>query len=380
MIKSRIPTLSTAKSNITKILVPLFFILSVATLYYFEPASFEESWKGRISYMIFLWILILELAMSWRKLSKKKFTPVRIIALVLALMGPILYITAFFRLGLNSNVIQLGEILGDYTGLEERAGIYTSSFVKFHLPISFEHIVLSFLFTISIWLMYGFNGIRKTSISLFFIWAIGTFYMIDTFYPFNTFTILQSLSPLTTCCAAFVLNVMGYDIKVHNGVVLYDPNVLSRRFPNIEVNWPCSGIHSLIIYTLIIFLFIKNVKFKPLELPINAKRKSVSLIHPVIPGWLFRLISRSYIFLKTNFVLITAFLIGAIGTFLVNVLRIVSIIVIMLKYGMNPAFLFHSYYGELYFLAWILIYPSIIIYAPQIVTYLAHMKFKFKLR
>jgi len=368
------------KSKIIKALIPFFFILSILTLYYFEPTTFEYSWKGRVSYIIFLWLLILELAMASRKLSEKRFTFVRTVATVLAIIGPILYINAFFFFGLKSNVIQLGQTLSNYAGLEERAGIYTSEFIQRHWPISLEHIVLSTFFTISIWVVYGFNGIRKTSVSLFFIWATGTFYMIDTFYPFHTFAILQSLSPLTTSSAAFVLNIMGYDVKIHNRIVLYDPNVQSPRFPNIEVNWPCAGIQSLIIYTLVILLFIKNLKFKPLELPVNVRRKFVSLIRPVVPAWLFHLVSLSYLFLKTKIVLIAIFFVGALGTFLVNVLRIVSIIVIMLNYGMDPAFLFHSYYGELYFLAWILIYLSLILYAPRIGTYLANIKSKLKSR
>jgi len=60
--------------------------------------------------------------------------------------------------------------------------------------------------------------------------------------------------------------------------------------------------------------------------------------------------------------------VGAVGTFIVNVLRIVSIYIIGLNSGAEAATAFHSYYGELYFIAWILIYFFAIIYGPKILT------------
>ena len=53
--------------------------------------------------------------------------------------------------------------------------------------------------------------------------------------------------------------------------------------------------------------------------------------------------------------------IGAVGTFMVNVLRIVTICIIGTNIGEEAMNLFHSYFGELFFIAWIMTYPLTII-------------------
>jgi len=372
--------LSRVRHNTIKLAIPLFFIITIVTLYYFEPKTLENSWKGRAPYIIFLGLLVLELSVAWKKIIAKKFTAIRVTALIISLMAPILYILAFFLGDLKSNVIELAKVLSAYTGLENRVEAFILPYwIQQHWTISLEYVVLSAFFTLSIWLMYGFDGIKKTSISLLFIWATTTFFMIDTIYPYGTFAILQSLSPFTTYCAASTLNVFGYNVRFR-GSLLYDPNVRSQRFPNIGVNWPCAGVHSFIIYSIVILLFLKNIKFKPLELPAYIEKKLNSFIHRKLPTWFFRSVTLSYGFFKTKIVFIIIFIVGAIGTFLVNILRIVSIVVIMIKYGPDWAILFHSYYGELYFMAWILIYPSVIVYGSRVGAYLAKMKSKIATR
>lgn len=369
--------ISRIKPSIIKLVIPLFFILTIIPLYYFEPQTFENSWKGRAPYLIFLGLLIFELAIAWKRIINKKITFIRAGAIVIAIIAPILYVLAFFSTDLKSNIIELGKVLSVYVGLDKRvdASAYLG-FIQIHWPLSFEYLVISSFFTVSIWFMYGFDGIKKTAVSLLFIWATTTFFMIDTMYPFGTFAILNNLSIVTTFFVAYTLNAFGYNVGFRLNLLYDNPIIEPPRFPNIVINWPCAGIHSLIIYTVIILLFLKNVTFKPLELPVNVRRKLTSFICPIFPAWLFRSVRLFYRFFKTKIVFITIFLIGALGTFLVNIMRIVSIVVIMIKYEPKWGILFHTYYGELYFLAWILIYPSIIIYAPRITAHLSKVKSK----
>ncbi|MCK4433881.1 exosortase/archaeosortase family protein, partial [Candidatus Bathyarchaeota archaeon] len=92
------------------------------------------------------------------------------------------------------------------------------------------------------------------------------------------------------------------------------------------IAWPCAGVESLIIYTLVILLFLKE---------------------SLIP-WKQRIVY---------------FAIGAIVTYFINVLRIVTIFVISIPCHstQNAVWRFHNIYGQLYSIAWIISYPLIII-------------------
>jgi thaumarchaeosortase len=55
------------------------------------------------------------------------------------------------------------------------------------------------------------------------------------------------------------------------------------------------------------------------------------------------------------------FIIGAVGTYLVNVLRIIAYYFIRINSGLNAAETFHDVYGELLFVVWILLYIMLIV-------------------
>jgi exosortase/archaeosortase family protein len=88
------------------------------------------------------------------------------------------------------------------------------------------------------------------------------------------------------------------------------------------IDWPCSGVESLLIYTVTILLFLK--------------KSGISLKHKII-----------------------YFMIGAIVTYFINILRIVTLYVIAIHNG-NWG-IFHDYYGPLYSITWIISYPLVII-------------------
>jgi exosortase/archaeosortase family protein len=105
-----------------------------------------------------------------------------------------------------------------------------------------------------------------------------------------------------------------------------DP-VNQLRSATFDIAWPCAGIESLLIYSVIIWLFLKRLK-------ISWKRKTIY------------------------------FLIGALIIYFINILRIVTIFTIGIDQGDFQ--LFHFYYGPLYSISWIMIYPLIILFIQRI--------------
>lgn len=358
-------TTATAKN----LIIPLSFILPISVLHLLNPDTFQWTWKGRAPYLFFLWLFCLELIMAWEKLPKKIIGSLRwrkTLAVAAAVAAPTAYVITVSVFGLNQWIVEIGKILG--------AGQYGETFLKENWPISFEYLLLTALFTASIQLTYGIKGLKRFVVSLFFLGATGSFYMIDTFYPYATLKALQSFVPFTASSAALVLDWMGYGTRLF---FLSDGTVLvlvagPHGGAAWGINWPCAGIHSLLIYTLVILLFLKGAPFSPQrkaiyasiprKLKLMAKIRGISslLEHKTIHTATMAA-ERLVVNVLRMVPIYVIVVIGAVGTFIVNVLRIVSICTIGSEIGSEAGQRFHSYYGELYFIAWITIYLMILL-------------------
>jgi hypothetical protein len=108
------------------------------------------------------------------------------------------------------------------------------------------------------------------SVPVFFLGAVGALYTIDNVYPYGQFTPFQLLVPTTAALAAAVLNAMGYPTSLTTAgsmprLTATDPaNPL--RTATFDIAWPCAGIESLLIFTVVALLFLKRM-------PISLKAK-----------------------------------------------------------------------------------------------------------
>lgn len=383
------------KAFVKGFFVPFSLILPILVLYIFNPNSFESAWKGRFPYIFFLWLFFLELALAWRRLPKNTLGTskwVRTLVAALAMAVPTAYVIGTYMFGLRREVIEVGGLLG----LPPFG--YHEGFLTVHWPLSFEYLVFTVFFAASVLLTYGTKGLRRFSVSLFFLGAVGLSYMVDTFYPYGTLIALQRLVPVTASSAANVLNWMGYETRLfHFGFTRQVGNMAIEEVVTIiriggeeprlmfAINWPCAGVHSLFIYTFVILLFLKEAHFslrrevvcaaipKGLKFMAGSRRLSFLMQRKTIRAVVVAVETLIVNVLRMVPVLIIVF-VGAVGTFIVNVLRIVSIFIIGFNVGAEAADRFHSYYGELYFIAWILLYLFAIIYGPKILAKLRKVR------
>ena len=77
-------------------------------LYLSNSSSFESVWKGRAPYLIFLWLLFLELALAWKKLPNKSLS-ITAIALTTAVPNYLIGISTF---ALDNEIMELGKLAG----------------------------------------------------------------------------------------------------------------------------------------------------------------------------------------------------------------------------------------------------------------------------
>ena len=306
------------------VLVFAAFTVPVVILYNFDAKSFNLLWKGRAPYFLFLWLFLLETGLGWKKLKIKritgwtKATVLKIGLTTIVMLLPSLYAVGLF-FGLNDEIINIGRAVG--------VPILNGDewFVTHSWPFSLEYILFTVFFVASIWLLYGFRGLKSFTVSSVFIGGVGAFYMIDTFYPYGTFTVLQSFVPVTVFGASSILNLLGYGTQTFPG----GADGLGLSVIGVEgsysalISWSCAGSHSLFLYSFMIMLFLRGTS-------ISRKRKIIYVV------------------------------VGAVGTFFVNILRIVAILTAGVSGGDTLAMQFHEFYGEFFFIVWMFIYLSLV--------------------
>ncbi len=296
------------------------FTVPLVILYILDTGSFDLLWKGRAPYLLFLWLFFVEVAIGWKKLKteRTKFWTKKTLLAAVILLLPTVY-SVGLHFGLQSGIMELGKAVG------VPAEQYGEWYLTHSWPFSFEYILFAAFFVTSIWLLYGVRGLKTFAVSSFFIGGVGVFYMIDTFYPYGTFTVLQSFVPVTVYGASSILNLLGYGTRTFpggaDGLGLMVTGANSTY--SAIVSWSCAGSHSLFIYSFMIMLFLRGTN-------ISRTKKIIYVVA------------------------------GAVGTFFVNIARIVVILLAGVNSGASLAATFHEFYGEFFFIAWMFIYLSII--------------------
>ena len=308
-----------------------YFNLESIALFNERGFYFDYTWKGRLFLLFFLWLFVLEYLLNLEKPSKKDLetkprSHFKVLAIFICALIPLIYIFSVNFLGLDQTVIKVGEMLrGEYwrTHFSDWQHILRAAW-----PLSFEYLVFTVSFLATTLLAYGKDGLKKFSITLAFVAGITVIYLIDTIFPYGVFKPLQTLALPTAACAAALLDILGYSFALS-----FSPGPDSMAIirtqsgghtVSIGIAWPCAGVHSLFLYTLIILLLFKKSN-------ISSFRKMLY------------------------------FIVGAIGTYSVNVLRIIVYFIIRVNEGLTAAQTFHDVYGELVFIVWILLYILLVI-------------------
>jgi thaumarchaeosortase len=245
---------------------------------------------------------------------------VRFVAFAIALSLPTTYVVLTNYYGFNAVTLDLSR--------------KTSIPWADQMALSYEYLVFTVFLVAIVLLEYGMRNLGNFAISTLFSGTIGAIYTIDNLYPFGRFAPFQLIVPTTTMLAANVLSLVGYSTtlgSITNPTYGSMPYLAIRdslgRSTGFGVAWPCSGVESLLIYTVTILLFLKN---------------------SAIP-WVHRIVY---------------FTVGAVVTYGINVMRIVTIFLISINTGGGntlPTQEFHNYYGQLYSIIWIISYPLLII-------------------
>ena len=269
------------------------------------PDSISWSWnEGRGGYLFALIFVIAELVGLRIVISKK-----RLLSVVPLSILTITYL-ASLEFGLREYIIESAKSFDVQL-------IYSWTWM-------WDFIVMALFIVVTLTIFFGKRWIRIAPAAPIFLTGTAIILSLDAFFPYDTLGPLQYIVPYFV--QANVWLVTALDL----GTAVARDNVMFLRGDHgsmaLQVFWPSAGVHSIIIFSLVIGAFM-------LKLNIAQNRKAVY------------------------------FVIGIIGTIIVNLIRIFSLSWYALKVTTDPVAWeeYHKIAGEIMFLPWLFAFILVVI-------------------
>ena len=269
------------------------------------PDSISWSWnEGRGGYLFALVFIVAELIGLKIVISKKRLLSVIPIAFL-----TVVYL-ASLEYGLRDYIIESAELFDVQL-------IYSWTWM-------WDFVVMVMFVVAALSIFFGKRWIRIAPAGPIFLTGTAIILSLDAFFPYDTLGPLQYVVPYFV--QANVWLVTALDL----GTAVARDNVMFLRGDHgsiaLQVFWPSAGVHSIIIFSLVIGAFM-------LKLNIPRNRKAVY------------------------------FILGIIGTICVNLIRIFSLSWYALKVTTDPVAWeeYHKIAGEIMFLPWLFAFILIVI-------------------
>jgi len=269
------------------------------------PDSISWSWnEGRGGYLFALIFVIAELIGLKIVISKK-----RLLSVIPMAVLTIVYL-ASLEYGLREYIIESAEFFDVQL-------IYSWTWM-------WDFVVMSIFIVATLTIFFGKRWIRIAPAGPIFLAGTAIILSLDAFFPYDTLGPLQYIVPYFV--QANVWLVTALDL----GTAVARDNVMFLRGDHgsmaLQVFWPSAGVHSIIIFSLVIGAFM-------LKLNIPRNRKAAY------------------------------FILGIIGTIGVNLIRIFSLSWYALKVTTDPVAWeeYHKIAGEIMFLPWLFAFILVVI-------------------
>jgi len=270
---------------------PILFVLAA------YPDSFSMSWnQGRGGFLFGLAFIIAEIIGIKFIVSRTRL----IFGIPLAIVTIIYFVLLDF--GLHDYIINAAPAFNVQL-------IYSWEWFWDFLVITIFAISASIL-------MFGKKWIRIVIAGPVFLAGSAIILSLDAFFPYDTLGPLQYFVPHLVQTNVWIINAFEL------GTATARDNLMFLQGDHgpfaLQVFWPSAGVHSVVIYSLVMMAFL-------LKMNIKQNRK------------------------------IMYFVLGIIGTIVINLIRIFSLSVFALKVSTNPVEFeeYHSVAGEIMFLPWL---------------------------
>ena len=269
------------------------------------PDSIAWSWnEGRGGYLFALIFVVAELIGLRIVISKKRLLAV--IPMALIVIGYLISL----EYGLRDSIIAYGESI-DIP-------------LIFSFTWMWDFIVMAIFILVALTVIFGKRWIRIAPAAPIFLTGTAIILSLDAFFPYDTLGPLQYIVPYFVQANVWIITTLEF------GTAIARDNVMFLRGDHgsmaLQVFWPSAGVHSIIIFSLVIGAFM-------LKMNIPRGRKSIY------------------------------FILGIIGTIGVNLIRVFSLSWYALKVTTDPVAWeeYHKIAGEIMFLPWLFAFILIVI-------------------
>ena len=269
------------------------------------PDSIAWSWnEGRGGYLFALVFVVAELVGLKIIISKK-----RLLAVIPLVLLTISYLVSL-EYGLREYIIESAEVFDVQL-------IYSWTWM-------WDFIVMGIFIIATLTIFFGRRWIRIAPAGPIFLTGTAIILSLDAFFPYDTLGPLQYIVPYFVQANVWVITMLEL------GTAVARDNVMFLRGEHgsmaLQVFWPSAGVHSIIIFSLVIGAFM-------LKMNIPRTRKTIY------------------------------FVLGILGTVGVNLIRIFSLSWYALKVTTDPVAWeeYHKIAGEIMFLPWLFAFILIVI-------------------
>jgi len=269
------------------------------------PDSIAWSWnEGRGGYFFALVFIVAELIGLKIVISKKRLLTV--VPMALIIVGYLISL----EYGLRDYIIESAEQFNVQL-------IYSWTWM-------WDFVVMAIFVVAALTIFFGKRWIRIAPAGPIFLTGTAIILSLDAFFPYDTLGPLQYVVPYLVQANVWIITMLEL------GTAVAKDNIMFLRGEHgsmaLQVFWPSAGVHSIIIFSLVIGAFM-------LKLKIPRKRKFMY------------------------------FVLGIIGTITVNMIRIFSLSWYALKVTTDPVAWeeYHKIAGEIMFLPWLFAFILVVI-------------------
>jgi len=261
------------------------------------PDSIAWSWnEGRGGYFFALIFIVAELIGLKIVISKKK-----LLAVIPLALATVAYLVSL-EYGLREYIVKSAELFDVQL-------IYSWTWM-------WDFVVMAIFVVVALSIFFGKRWIRIAPAGPIFLMGTAIILSLDAFFPYDTLGPLQYVVPYFVQANVWIITALDL------GTAVAKDNVMFLRGDHgsmaLQVFWPSAGVHSIIIFSLVIGAFM-------LKLNIHRNRKAIY------------------------------FVLGIVGTIGVNLIRIFSLSWYALKVTTDPVAWeeYHKIAGEIMFLPWL---------------------------
>ena len=287
----------------------IFGILIISSPIVFSIIAFPDSvawsWnEGRGGYFFALVFIIAELVGLKIVISNK-----RLLAVIPLTALTIIYLVSL-EFGLRDHIIESAKLFDVQL-------IYSWTWM-------WDFIVMAIFVVAALSIFFSKRWIRIAPAGPIFLVGTSIILSLDAFFPYDTLGPLQYIVPYFVQANVWLITILDL------GTAVARDNVMFLRGDHgsmaLQVFWPSAGIHSIIIFSLVIGAFM---------LKLNISR-NIKIIY---------------------------FVLGIVGTITVNLIRIFSLSWYALKVTTDPVTWeeYHKIAGEIMFLPWLFAFIFVVI-------------------